>query len=132
MGLRILIADDHPGVRRSLRSLVQTHSEWNVCGEASDGLDAVEQARKLQPDVVLLDISMPRMNGIEATPLIHAAVPQSEILIVSQHESSEIARLIAEVGAQGYIPKSKIWRALLPAIESASKKKLEDDPPEEH
>jgi DNA-binding NarL/FixJ family response regulator len=120
--LRILIADDHPGVRRSLRSLVQSHIEWEVCGEAADGRDAVEEAKRLKPDIILLDVSMPRMNGIEATSLIRKEVPQSEILIVSQHESPEIARLAIEAGAQGYVPKSEICSALLPAIESADRK----------
>lgn len=101
-----------------MRSLVQTHPDWNVCGEASDGVDAVEKAKALRPDVVLLDISMPNMSGIEATPLIHQALPQSEILIVSQHESAEITRLVAEAGAQGYVAKSQVWNQLLPAIES--------------
>jgi len=64
--VRILIADDHPAVRRSLRSMVQSRSDWDLCGEAADGLDALEKARELKPDVILLDISMPRMNGIEA------------------------------------------------------------------
>src|SRR5215469_4250277 len=120
--LRILIADDHPAVRRSLRSLVQTHADWDVCGEAFDGLDAIEKAKILRPDVVLLDISMPNMSGIEATPLIHEAVPQSEILIVSQHDSPEITRLVAQAGAQGYVSKSHVWSQLLPAIESARRK----------
>jgi DNA-binding NarL/FixJ family response regulator len=120
--LRILIADDHPAVRRSLRFLVQSHMEWDVCGEATDGVDAVEKAKQLKPDVILLDVSMPRMSGIEATPLIRKEVPQSEILIVSQHESPEIARLAIEAGAQGYVSKSEIWSALLPAIESANRK----------
>lgn len=125
--LRILIADDHPAVRRSLRSLVQTHADWDVCGEAFDGLDAVEKAKVLRPDIVLLDISMPNMSGIEATPLIHQAVPQSGILIVSQHDSPEINRLVTEAGAQGYIPKSQVWSQLLPAIESARRKQHRRD-----
>jgi DNA-binding NarL/FixJ family response regulator len=127
--LRILIADDHPAVRRSLRSLVQTHADWDVCGEAFDGLDAVEKAKVLRPDIVLLDISMPNMSGIEATPLIHQAVPQSEILIVSQHDSPEITRLVAEAGAQGYVSKSEVWSQLLPAIESARHKDAGTDSP---
>jgi two-component system, NarL family, nitrate/nitrite response regulator NarL len=120
--LRILIADDHPAVRRSLRSLVLSHADWDVCGEAYDGIDAVEKAKALRPDVVLLDISMPNMSGIEATPLIHQAVPQSGILIVSQYDSPEITRLVAAAGAQGYVPKSQVWNQLLPAIESAGRK----------
>jgi len=127
--LRILIADDHPAVRRSLRSLVQTHADWDVCGEAFDGIDAVEKAKALRPDVVLLDLSMPNMNGIEATPLIHQAVPQSEILIVSQYDSPELTRLVTDAGAQGYVPKSQVWSQLLPAIESASRRQSGIDAP---
>jgi DNA-binding NarL/FixJ family response regulator len=115
---RILIVDDHPAVRRSLRSLVQSRAGWEVCGEAADGLDALEKAKQFKPDVILLDISMPRMNGIEATPVIHREVPQSEIFIVTQYETPEMARLVAEAGAQGYVPKSPVWTALVPAIES--------------
>ncbi len=120
--LRILIADDHPAVRSSLRSLVQRRRGWDVCGEAADGLDAIEKAKELKPDVVLLDLSMPRMSGIQAAPLIRKELPQSEILIVSQHEAPDIARLVSEAGAYGYIPKSEVWSALVPAIESADKK----------
>ena len=121
--LRILIADDHAAVRNSIRCLVQSHIDWDVCGEAADGLDAVEKAKQLKPDVVLLDLSMPRMSGIQAAPLIHREVPDSEILIVSQHESSEIGRLVTEAGAQGYVPKSEVWSDLMPAIESADKRR---------
>ena len=126
--LRILIADDHAGVRSSIRSLVRSHTDWDVCGEAADGVDAVEKAKQLKPDVVLLDLSMPRMNGIEAVPLIHKEVPDSEIFIVSQHESPDISRLVAEAGAQGFVPKSKVWSALLPAIESADRKHAQRTP----
>jgi len=127
--LRILIADDHPAVRSSIRSLLQSRMDWDVCGEAADGLDAVEKAKQLKPDVVLLDLSMPRMSGIQAAPLIRKEAPDSEILIVSQHESPEINRLVAEAGALGYVPKSEVWRALLPAIESADKKHSRQSPP---
>jgi DNA-binding NarL/FixJ family response regulator len=120
--LRILIADDHPAVRTSIRSLLQSHVDWAVCGEASDGLDAVQKAKQLKPDVVLLDWTMPIMNGIQAVPLIRKEVPDSEILIVTQHESPEINRLVAEAGAQGYVPKSQVSSALFPAIESAHRK----------
>jgi DNA-binding NarL/FixJ family response regulator len=122
MALRVMIVDDHPGVRRSLRSLVHSRIEWEVCGEAIDGQDAIDKARRLKPDVILLDISMPRMNGMEAAPVIRKEVPESEIYIVSQHETPDIARLATEAGAQGYIPKSEIWHSLPPALESASKK----------
>lgn len=86
--------------------------------EAAVSLDALEKAKQLKPHVILLDISMPRMNGIEATAVIHREVPQSEILIVTQYETPEMARLIAEAGAQGYVPRSQVWTALVPAIES--------------
>lgn len=121
--LRILIADDHAGLRRSLRSLVLSHMEWDVCGEASDGLQAVERTKELNPDLVLMDVSMPRMNGIEAASRIHRESPGTEILIVTQYDTPEMARLAQEAGAQGYVPKSEIWSCLIPAIESANQKK---------
>jgi DNA-binding NarL/FixJ family response regulator len=120
--LRILIADDHPGVRSSIRSLVKSRNDWDVCGEATDGIEAVEKAKQLKPDIVLLDLSMPRMSGIQALPLIRKEVPESEVLIVSQHESPDIESLVAKAGAQGYVAKSEVGRALVPAIESANKR----------
>lgn len=119
--LRILIADDHAGIRRSLRSLVLSHMEWDVCGEASDGLQAVERAKELHPDVILMDVSMPRMNGIEAASKIHQEFPRTEILIVTQYDTPEIARLAEQAGARAYIPKSEIWSSLLPALECADR-----------
>lgn len=121
--LRVLIADDHAGIRRSLRSLVLSHSEWDVCGEAADGVQAVERAKELQPDLILMDVSMPRMNGIEAASQIHREFPKTEILIVTQYNTPEMARLVEEAGAEGYIPKSEIWNSLVPAIESTSRKR---------
>ena len=84
--LRILIVDDHKAVRRGLRLLLASRADWIVCGEAVDGLDAVEQAKALRPDLALIDISMPRMNGIEATRIVRKELPQSEIIIVSQND----------------------------------------------
>ena len=80
-GVRILIADDHEAVRRCVRSLIASHSGWEVCGEAVDGLDAIEKAKSSRPDVVILDISMPKLSGLQAAPLIKNELPQSEILI---------------------------------------------------
>jgi DNA-binding NarL/FixJ family response regulator len=122
--LRILIADDHAGIRRSLRSLLLSHIEWDVCGEAADGVQAVERTKELRPDIILMDVSMPRMNGIEAASRIHREFPRMEILIVTQFDSPEMARLAEAAGAQGYIRKSEIWSSLVPAIESANQKRV--------
>jgi DNA-binding NarL/FixJ family response regulator len=121
--LRILIADDHALIRRSLRSLLLTHSNWAVCGEAVDGQDAIDKARELHPDVVLLDVTMPRMTGLEAAPIIRREVPDSQVVIVTQHDSAELSRRAAEAGAQGFVVKSEITRDLMPAIEAAGERR---------
>ncbi len=82
---RILIVDDHEAVRRGLRLFLATRQDWMVCGEAVDGIDAIEKAKALRPDLVLMDISMPRMDGVEATRIIRKEVPESEVIIVSQN-----------------------------------------------
>jgi DNA-binding NarL/FixJ family response regulator len=115
--LRILIADDHELIRRGLSTLLGSRSDWEICGEARDGRDAVEQATKLSPDVVLLDISMPHCNGLEAARRIRNAVPQARILVLSQHETSNLLETVLEAGAQGYVCKSNLARDLLGAIE---------------
>jgi two-component system response regulator NreC len=120
--LRILIADDHALIRRSLRSLLLTHSNWAVCGEAVDGQDAVDKARELRPDVVLLDVTMPGMTGLEAAPIIRREVPDSQVVIVTQHDSAELSRRATAVGAQGFVVKSEIARDLMPAIEAAGER----------
>ena len=116
--VRILIADDHEVVRRGVRSLLESRKEWNVCGEAVDGRDAVNKAKELHPDVVVLDISMPHLNGFEAASLIRKEVPQSKILILSQHNVSEMIQTALDAGARGYVSKSEVSRDLLPAIEA--------------
>ncbi|MBV8053559.1 MAG: response regulator [Acidobacteriaceae bacterium] len=119
--VKILIVDDHAFVRRTLRSLIETHLDWRVCGEAGDGLEAVQKAKDVRPDVVLMDISMPRMDGIQATRLIRKQVPESEVIIVSQNEESMFSRQIAEVGAYAFVAKSNVARELVPLIEKAAR-----------
>src|SRR3989441_12521784 len=108
--LRILIADDHEAVRRCVRSLLASREDWDICGEAVDGYDAIRKAKELKPDVVLLDISMPHLSGLEAAPVIRKETPQSEILIFSQHEASQMRQAALQAGAPGSMCESDAAR----------------------
>jgi DNA-binding NarL/FixJ family response regulator len=114
---RILIVDDHAAIRRSVCALVASHDGWVVCGQASDGLQAVEQAKLLLPDLIIMDVSMPNMNGIDATRIIRAEVPESRILIISQNDPAIVRRQTLEVNAHGFLTKADLSRDLLRAIE---------------
>ena len=116
--MRILVADDAPIVRAGLKLLLETHEGWNVCGEAEDGEDAVQKAFALNPDVVLLDVAMPNLSGIDAAEIIKKYLPSATIYFVTQYDSLEMARATAEVGARGYIAKVHIPTDLVPAIEA--------------
>lgn len=118
MNMRILIADDHELVRRGLRSLLASRTGWNVCGEAKDGLEAVEKARLLHPDVVLLDITMPELNGLDAARQIRRDDPNMEIVILSQHDPREMTAPALQAGAREYISKSDVASGLLVALEA--------------
>jgi DNA-binding NarL/FixJ family response regulator len=91
MSVRILVADDHGVVRRGVRALLESRRGWKVCAEAANGREAVERAKRLQPDVAILDIGMPDLNGVEATRQIRKVSPQTEILILSAHGSEKLA-----------------------------------------
>ncbi|HKX32111.1 MAG TPA: response regulator transcription factor [Blastocatellia bacterium] len=116
--LRILIADDHEVVRRGLRALLATRTNWEVAGEATNGRQAVEEAKRLAPDLVIMDITMPEMNGLEATRQIRSAVPQAQILILSVHDSEQLVHEVLEAGARGYMLKSDAGRDLIVAIDA--------------
>jgi DNA-binding NarL/FixJ family response regulator len=114
--LRILIVDDEKAVRTALGRLLATRKEWQVVGEAADGAAAVGMVRELQPDIVIMDITMPRMNGLEATPEIKKALPAAEVLIFTQHDSTQMIRQAQNAGASGYLLKSQAnW--LVAAVE---------------
>ena len=121
--LRILIADDHEVVRQGLRSLLEAQTGWVVCGEAANGREAVAKARQLRPDVALLDLTMPELNGLEATHQILKAVPGLEVLILTMHESDQAMRKALEAGARGYVLKSGAGRELVAAVEALGQHK---------
>jgi DNA-binding NarL/FixJ family response regulator len=120
MAVRILIADDHPVVRHGLKTLLAERRGWEVIAEAEDGKEAVEMADRLHPDVVVLDVSMPRMHGLEACRLIREKIPTCEILIVTQHDSPQMLREAVLCGAKGYVVKTNAARDLLAAVDAVS------------
>jgi DNA-binding NarL/FixJ family response regulator len=121
--VRILIADDHDLMRRGVRTLLEPHPGWEICGEATTGREAVAKAEELKPNIVILDISMPDLNGIDAAKRIKKASPDTEVLIFSAHYSDQLIREILEAGVRGYIVKSDSDRDLVIAVESLAKKK---------
>jgi DNA-binding NarL/FixJ family response regulator len=121
--LRILLADDHGLVRRGARALLQDHRGWRVVGEAVDGGEAVQKAIALKPDVAIVDISMPEFDGIEATRRIREAVPDTNVLVLSLHESDEMVRHALDAGARGYILKSDLTECLVKAVKAVSEGK---------
>jgi DNA-binding NarL/FixJ family response regulator len=117
--LRILVVDDHQLVRRGVVAAIRDACpDWEICGEASSGRAAVEAADRLKPDVIVMDISMPEMNGLDATRQILKANPQAQVLILSMHESEQLIREVLDCGARGYILKSDSGTDLMNALES--------------
>src|SRR5581483_3172237 len=116
--LQILIADDHEVARRGIRALLESHAGWQVCAEAKDGREAVEFAASMKPDVILLDIGMPNLNGLEAARQILATAPETAILILTMHDSDNVIREVLRAGARGFMLKSDAGRDLVSAVEA--------------
>lgn len=121
--LRILIADDHEVARNGIRSLLESHVGWEVCAEAKDGRDAIELAATAKPDIVLLDIGMPNLNGLEAARQISATAPGIGILILTMHDSDNMVREVLRAGARGFLLKSDAGRDLVAAVEALQRQR---------
>lgn len=121
--LRILIADDHEVIRTGARALIEAKTNWEVCGEATNGRQAVELTAKMQPDVAVLDISMPELNGLEATRQIKKLVPETEVLILTGSTTEQLVHDVFESGARSYIYKTDAGTQLTEAIETVSRHK---------
>jgi DNA-binding NarL/FixJ family response regulator len=121
--LRILVADDHDIIRRGLKELLASRPGWEVCAEAKTGREAVTMAEQFTPDIVVLDVSMPDLNGLEAARRIHKTFPKMGILILSLHFSDSLVREIVEAGARAYIMKSDADRDLISAVEAISNRR---------
>jgi DNA-binding NarL/FixJ family response regulator len=115
---RILIVDDHEIFRRGLRSLLESRAEFDITGEAANGLEAVEKAKELRPDVIVMDVSMPQMDGLQAARLIRNERPGSKILILSQHDSPHMLAAALDAGASAYVTKSQVARCLFAALDA--------------
>jgi len=115
---RVLIADDHEVVRQGILSLVKMLNQFEVCGEATDGRDAVQKAKELRPDIVIIDIGMPQLNGLDATRQIMRERPSTKVLVLTMHDSEQVVREVLEAGARGYLLKSDAGRDLVSALEA--------------
>jgi DNA-binding NarL/FixJ family response regulator len=114
---RVLLVDDHPVVRRGVRAILESRPDIEVCCEAPDGPQAIEHVKRARPDLVVLDLSMPDMNGLEVTTAVREHSPDTEVLILSMHFSEELAREVLRSGALGYVLKSDVDSELLDAVE---------------
>jgi PAS domain S-box-containing protein len=126
--MRVLVVDDHEVVRRGVISLLSGHPNCEVCGQAVDGRDAIDKARELKPDIIIMDVSMPTLNGLEATRIVRSVLPSCEVIVLSQHDSPEMARQAFRAGARGYVIKSSVSQNLVAALEKVSRHESFFDP----
>jgi DNA-binding NarL/FixJ family response regulator len=119
--MRVLIADDNELVRRGIASLLSGENELEVCGEASDAIETLKKADELRPGLILLDVSMPGMNGLNTARLLREKFPELKILIISQHHPKQLLPLALEVGAHGCVDKARLAVELLPTLKNMLK-----------
>ena len=117
--VRILLVDDHPTIRKMVRSVLEEHPRFEVCGEAVDGAKAIEAADSLKPDVVILNVTMPVLNGIEAARVIRIRAPDSAIVILSTHADERLIEESKRIGVRAYVAKARTGEVLVQAIEAA-------------
>jgi DNA-binding NarL/FixJ family response regulator len=115
---RIFIADDHEIVREGVRAMIEREPAWEICGEAASGRQAVAEAERLKPDIIVMDIGMPELNGLDATRQIKRVLPKCEVLIFTANETEEIVRTVFKAGARAYLLKSEASKHLVPAIQA--------------
>jgi DNA-binding NarL/FixJ family response regulator len=116
--VRIVVVDDHAVVRRGVRSLLEGRAGWEVCGDATTGREAVEQCKRLRPDVVVMDLSLPELNGLDAIRQILKDSPETEILVLTMHHSEELIRDVLQAGARGFLSKSDAGESLIAAVDN--------------
>jgi two-component system, NarL family, response regulator NreC len=113
---RVLIVDDHAFIRRGVQTILHPFPQWEFCGEAENGKEAIRMAQELKPEVIIMDISMPELNGIEATRAIRKSQPSVKIVLLTLHDSSELLRIAFRAGARGYLLKSDAEQELVQAL----------------
>jgi DNA-binding NarL/FixJ family response regulator len=119
--IRVVIADDHPVIRGMVRSALEQHPHFEVCGEAENGAEAIEEVKRVKPDVVVLNVTMPLINGFQAAREIKKHVPETAIVILSSHADKHFIAEAKKIGVRAYVPKSKIGEALIKALQAAVK-----------
>src|SRR5271167_4471393 len=124
MKLKILIADDHEVVRRGLSALLQSHEGWEICGDAKDGREAVEKAKLLKPDVVILDVGMPNLNGLAATRQLSRQDPHCKIIVLTITDTDQVVQEALDAGARGFVLKSDAARDLVSAVEALQRNRM--------
>jgi DNA-binding NarL/FixJ family response regulator len=129
--LRILVADSHDVVRRSVRATLESEAMWTVCDEATTGLETIAKTLEQSPDVVVLDVGLPGLNGVQVTREIRRLVPGVQVLVMTMHTSEHLERHLSEAGASGYVAKAEAGRALVDAIKVSINAKVTSDPVEE-
>lgn len=117
--IRVVVADDHSVVRRMVCSTLQQHPHFEVCGEAENGAEAIEEVKRVRPDVVVLNVTMPLVNGFQAAREIRKQVPETAIVILSSHADKHFVAEAKRIGVRVYVPKSKMAEALVKALEAA-------------